>query len=143
MADEQAERNKQLVRRYFEAIDSGRGPDVLDEFVAGDFVNHTPPPGIGPDLAGLKEAFRIFAEASPGEHTVEDQVAEGDKVATRISARGTHTGNLFGIEATGREFAATGIVIHRIRDGMIVERWSEMDMAGVFAQIGQPPAAAG
>jgi predicted ester cyclase len=132
-----AERHKDLIRRYFEAIDAHPDdPDILDEFVAEDFVDHDPSPGCTPDLEGLKKAYRVFAEASPGTHAIEDMVAEGDRVVTRISAHGRHTGNLFGMEATGREFATTGIAVHRIRDGKIVEHWSEIDMAGVMTQIG-------
>ena len=134
---DEAERNKDLIRRYFEAIDAHPdNPDTLDEFVAEDFVDHDPNPGCTPDLDGLKQAYKVFAGASPGTHAIEDVVGEDDKVVTRISARGTHTGNLFGMEATGREFATTGIAIHRIRDGKIVEHWSEIDMAGVMMQIG-------
>ncbi len=63
-------------------------------------------------------------------------VAEGDKVVVRVSARGTHSGDLFGIPASGREFTSTGIAILRIDNDKIVEHWSEVDMMGALVQIG-------
>ena len=92
-----AEENKALIRRYYEEIDKAarekRDASVLDEFLAPDYVNHNPPPGFTPDLEGLKQASNHFLAAAPdGYHVVEDMIAEGDKVMTRLSAYGTHTG---------------------------------------------------
>jgi predicted ester cyclase len=138
------EDNKALIQRYFEEFDAaaqdGRGASVLDEFVAPNFVDHSPSPGFTPDLEGLKQAYNHFLAASPdGYHIVEDMIAEGDKVMTRVSAYGTQTGELFGIPPTGKQIRMTGIAVHRIANGKIVERWSELDNLGVMQQLGVVP----
>jgi predicted ester cyclase len=136
--------NKDLVRRYFEAIDARRDASVLEEYVGRGFVDHSPSPGFTPDFDGLAGAFLLFLEATPdGRHEIEDMLAEGDRVATRVTAVGTHTGELFGIPPTNREFRTTSIVIHRIAEGKIVERWAEIDMMGSLIQLGvlAPPGA--
>ena len=138
------EENKALMRRYYEQIDKAakdkRGPSFLDDFVAPNFVNHNPSPGFTPDLEGLKQAYDHFLAASPdGYHVVEDMIAEGDKVATRLSAHGTQTGELFGIPPTDERFSMTAIAIHLIANGKIVEHWSELDNLGVMQQLGVVP----
>ena len=138
------EDNKALIQRYFEEFDAaaqdGRGASVLDEFVAPNFVDHSPSPGFTPDLEGLKQAYEHFLAASPdGYHIVEDMIAEGDKVMTRVSAYGTQTGELFGIPPTGKQLRMTGIAVHRIANGKIVEHWSELDNLGVMQQLGVVP----
>ena len=138
------EENKALMRRYYEQIDKAtkdkRGPSFLDDFVAPNFVNHNPSPGFTPDLEGLKQAYDHFLAASPdGYHVVEDMIAEGDKVVTRLSAHGTQTGELFGIPPTDERFSTTAIAIHRIANGKIVEHWSELYNLGVMQQLGVVP----
>ena len=135
-----AEENKALVRRYFEEIDEQRDVSVLDEFVVPDFIDHNPSPGFAPDLEGLKQSFLHFLAATPdGYHVVEDMIAEGDKVVTRVSAYGTQTGELFGIPPTGNQMRVTGIAVHRIADGKIVEHWNEIDNLGAMQQLGVVP----
>src|SRR3954471_8568702 len=89
------EANKALVRRFYEAIDRG-DLAAMDELVAEDYIDHSPPPfpGLAPGREGLKQAFRMFWEATPGHHRIEDQIAEGDKVVTRMTAYGKHEGDL-------------------------------------------------
>jgi predicted ester cyclase len=137
-----AEENKALIRRYFEEIDARRDASVLDEFVAPDFVDHNPSPGFTPDLEGLKQSFVHFLSATPdGYHIVEDMIAEGDKVMSRISAYGTQTGELFGIPPTGKQIRTTGIAVHRIANSKIVEHWNEIDNLGTMQQLGVVPPA--
>ena len=137
-----AEENKAVVRRYFEEIDAKRDASVLDEFVAPDFVDHNPSPGFTPDLEGLIQSFNHFLAATPdGYHIVEDMIAEGDKVMTRISAYGTQTGELFSIPPTDKQIRVTGIAIHRIANGKIVEHWNEIDNLGAMQQLGVVPPA--
>jgi predicted ester cyclase len=136
-----AEENKALIRRYYEEIDAAakdeRGASVLDEFIASNFLNHDPSPGFTPDLEGLKQAYNHFLAANPdGYHVVEDMIAEGDKVMTRLSAYGTQTGELFGIPPTGKQVSMTAIAIHRVANGKIVEHWSELDNLGMMQQLG-------
>lgn len=77
-----------------------------------------------------------FVAGAPGYHIVEDLIAEGDKVAGRITAYGKHEGDLFGIPATGKEIWVTGMAIWRIADGKIVEHWHETDQLGLLQQLG-------
>ncbi len=139
------EDNKALIRRYFEEIDAAaqdeRGASDLDKFVAADFVDHNPSPGFTPDWEGLKQAFNHFLAANPdGYHVIEDVIAGGDKVMTRVSAYGTHTGELFGIAPTGKQIRMTGIAVHRITNGKIAEHWSELDNLGLMQQLDVVPA---
>ena len=132
------EDNKALIRRFFAEIDRGNLA-AMDDLVAADYVDHNPPPfpGLGTGREGLKQAFSIFWEATPGTHAIQDQVAEGDKVVTRLAASGKHERDLpGGITATGQDLFTTAIAIHRIQDGKIVEHWSNRDDLGLLAQFG-------
>jgi len=99
-----AEENKRLVQRFYEEIDKGN-LDVIDELVAADYVDHNPPPfpGLPPGREGVRQAFKIFWEATPGHHNIEDQIAEGDKVVTRLTSYGKHEGDLPGAPRTRSE----------------------------------------
>ena len=134
------EENKALVRRFYEEIDKGN-LDAMDELVVEDYIDHSPPP-FPTTLSGrerLRRDFKIFAEATPGYHHIEDQIAEGDKVVTRLTSYGKHEGDLPGAPRTGNEMKMTSITIHRIAGGRIVEKWSEKDMIALLQQIGVMP----
>ncbi|MFE2432015.1 ester cyclase [Streptomyces sp. NPDC059373] len=130
------EENKKLVRRFYKEIDEGN-LDAMDELVAEDYLDHSPPPfpGFAPGRKGLKEAFRLFWAATPGTHEIEDQVAEGDKVVTRLTCRGVQSGDLPGIPATGHEIVMTATVVHRIADGRLAEKWSDKDVLSMLQQL--------
>ena len=132
-----SEENKRLVRRFYEEIDKGN-VDVIDELVAENYRDHNPPPfpGLAEGREGVKQAFKIFWEATPGHHHIEDQIAEGDKVVTRLSSYGKHEGDLPGAPRTGNDLKMTSITIHRIADGKLVEKWAEKDVIGFLKQIG-------
>lgn len=134
------EENKALVRRFYDEIDKGNLA-AMDELVAEDYVDHSPPPfpGLAPGRAGLKQAFEIFWEATPGSHAIEDQVAEGDRVVTRLRARGVHEGDLPGISKTGNTLEMTATVIHRVENGKLAEKWSNKDDLGFMQQLGVIP----
>lgn len=137
-----SEENKALIRRYFEAIDATcqtGNADLIDEYLAPDFVEHNPFPGYPPTRDGWKQVFLMLDAATPGYHVVEDLVAEGDKVVGRITAYGTHVGELFGIPATGKQIRLSAIAIWRIRDGQIIEHWHEADTLGLMQQLGVAP----
>src|SRR5947199_2373542 len=129
--------NKGLIRRFYEEIDKGN-LEAMDELVAEGYINHSPPPfpGLAPGREGLKQAFRIFWEATPGRHQIEDQIAEGDRVVTRLTAYGNHEGDLPGAPRTGNELKMTATVIHRIESGKLVEKWSDKDALSFLQQIG-------
>ena len=87
----------------------------------------------------MKQTAELFRVATPGRHEIRMQVAEGDLVVSHIVGRGTHEGELFGIPPTRKEVETDGIVIHRVRDGKIVEYWSVVDVAKVLQQVGAMP----
>src|SRR4051794_35430025 len=104
------EENKALVRRFYEEIDKGN-INILDELVAENYIDHSPPPfpGLASGREGVKQAFRIFQQATPGYHLIEQQIAEGDKVMTRLTSYGKHEGDLRGAPRTGNEMKMTSI----------------------------------
>lgn len=135
-----AESNKALVRRFYEEIDKGN-IGVLDELIADNYIDHNPPPfpGLAEGREGLKQAFRIFQHATPGYHRIEDQIAEDDRVVTRLTSIGKHEGDLPGAPRTGNDLKMTSITIHRVVNGKLVEKWSEKDVMGFLQQIGVMP----
>jgi predicted ester cyclase len=139
-----AEESKDLIQRYIQAVDDNQTSDwsLVDEYIAEDFVAHNPPaPGVSLDREGMKQAAEIFRVATPGRHEIRMQVAEGDLVVSHIVGRGVHEGELFGVPPTNKEVETEGIVIHRVRDGKIVEYWSVVDVASVLQQVGALPGA--
>ena len=132
-----SEENKALARRSWESVDN---PESLDEVYAPDVVWHNP----DQEVRGIEEARRfiaMFKTAFPDmSATVEDVVAEGDKVVTRVTLRGTHQGEVeeFG-PPTGRRGEAQGITIHRLEDGKIVEEWNSYDNLSLMQQLGLVP----
>ncbi len=140
------EDNKAIELRFFEEVVNKGNLAVIDEIVAANFVQHDAPPGITADREGMKQFFATHHSAFPDFHsTLEDMFAEGDKVVQRFTARGTHKGEWMGIAPTGKQMTASGIAIHRITGGKIVEGWTSMDMLGVMVQLGvvPPPGQAG
>jgi steroid delta-isomerase-like uncharacterized protein len=141
-----SEENKAIARRVVEEAFARGNVDVLDEIVDPSYVGHDPasPEDVrGPD--GVKQVIQMYRAAYPDlSITVEDQIAEGNEVATRWSARGTHQGELFGIPPTGKETRVTGITIDRIERGKIVESYDNWDTFGLMQQLGavEAPAAA-
>jgi steroid delta-isomerase-like uncharacterized protein len=138
----QAQRNKDTAQAVFAVWNSGE-LDGLDDLVAPDVVHHDPYDPHGADgLAGMKKTIALNRGAFPDiEITVEDQIAEGDRVATRWSASMTHEGELMGAPPSGRQASITGITIDRFEDGKIVEAWRNMDTLGLLTGIGALPAA--
>jgi steroid delta-isomerase-like uncharacterized protein len=124
-----SDENRALIRRFYQEIDKGN-IEAMDELVAEDYINHDPPPfpGLKPGWAGLKQAFQMFWKATPGRHVIEDQIAEGDRVVTRLRAIGRHEGELAGIPASGNDLDVKAVAIHRIENGKIAEHWSAVDL---------------
>ncbi len=131
------EANKAIIRRFVEEVQNRGDLTVLDEIAAPDYVNHTAPPGVPADREGLKQLTAMFRRAFPdGRMAIEDLVAEGDRVVTRKTFRGTHGGELMGIPPTGRAVAIQLIDIVRLADGKAVESWSAADDLGLLQQLG-------
>ncbi len=133
--------NKALARRWFEDGFNAHNLAIMDELFAPDFVEHTPygPPTQGREVAkqGIGGAFAAMPDLRL---TVEDVIAEGDKVTVRFVTTGTQTGDLMGIPATGKAVTTTTIEILRFEDGKIAENWMESDTLGMMQQLGVIPA---
>jgi steroid delta-isomerase-like uncharacterized protein len=132
-----SEENKALARRAWELADN---PDILEEVYAPDVVWHEP----DQEIRGLEQAKKFvsaYKTAFPDmKITVEDVIAEGDKVVSRVTLRGTHQGETeeFG-PPTGRQFEGGGITISRIEGGKIVEDWDSYDNLSTLQQLGLAP----
>ena len=126
-----AEENKAVVRRFLEGIFSQGNPDVVDELADPDFVVHDPSSEAGDvDAQGVKESIAWSHNAFPELRvTIEDQVAEGDKVATRWRVSGTHQGEMMGAAPTGNQVTFAGTQTDYLSGGKIVESWSNWDTA--------------
>lgn len=132
--------NKAIIRRYYEELWNEGALEVADDVIAADCVIHDPVnPGMrGPE--GVKELVASYRDAFPdARFSMEDQIAKGDKVVTRWSARAAHKGELNGIPPTGEQVSVTGVDIHRLANGKIEEAWSHWDTLGLMQQIGAIP----
>ena len=137
------EDNKTIIRTYVETIWNQQQIDRADELVAPDFLDHAALPGQAPGLAGAKQKWAMYQTGIPDLHvTIEDLVAEGDKVAARRSYEGTHQGELLGIPATGKRVQIGGISIFRLAGGKITEHWEQIDGLALMQQLGVFPAPA-
>ena len=136
--------NKAIARRLLEEAFNSGNLDVVDELVSPEFVNHDaalPEPTRG--IEGTKANIGMYRDAFPDLRlTIEQQVAEGEYVTTRWTARGTHQGELFGMTATGKQATVTGITIDQIVNGRFVESRTNWDTLGLLQQLGVVPALA-
>jgi steroid delta-isomerase-like uncharacterized protein len=133
-----------VVRRFATEVITQGQMDLAAQFVSEDVVEQVPFPGQGPGLEGLKDTLRGMRAAFPDlNFSIEEQVSEGDKVASRFEWTGTHHGEFLGVPATGRQVRVWGIVIDRFEEGRIKETRIIMDIVGLMAQLGvfPPPGA--
>jgi len=134
--------NKATVRRFLEEAFGQGKPEVVDEVLDPDFVCHDPNSETG-EIRGadtVKGEVGYFHNAFPDfRWTVEDQLAEGDKVTTRYTLSGTHEGEFFGVPASGRRVEVSGINIDRFEGGKLVEEWASYDLLGAMRQLGAFP----
>jgi steroid delta-isomerase-like uncharacterized protein len=135
-----SEENKALVQRFVEEAFNKGNLDVADEVYASDFVSHE---SAGPSERSpeyVKQFVGMYRGAFPDGHTtVEDVIAEGDKVAYRWTFRGTHRGELLGIPPTDNQVTITGITLDRVSGGKIEEEWNHFDQLGILQQLGAAP----
>ena len=135
-----AEDNKALVRRFVDEVQSGGNTELIDEICSAEFVNHSASPSLPADREGIKILTTMFKGAFPDSYfTVEDMIAEGDKVVTRKTFHGTHEGEFMGIPPSGRTVTVSLIDVVRISDGLAVEHWSVGDNLGMMQQLGVIP----
>jgi steroid delta-isomerase-like uncharacterized protein len=134
------EDNKALVRRFVDEVQSKGNTDLIDEICSAEFVNHSAPQGLPADREGIKILTAMFKGAFPDSYfSVEDMIAEGDKVVTRKTFHGTHEGEFMGIPPSGRPVNVSLIDVVRISDGRVVEHWSVGDNLGMMQQLGVIP----
>jgi steroid delta-isomerase-like uncharacterized protein len=134
--------NQALATRFFDEVCNGRKLNVADEIFTPAHQHHDPAnPGIGTGPEGMKQLVSIYQTAFPDAHWHVDEMLEaGDRVITRWTGTGTHRGDLAGMPPTGRTATVTGVWIHRIEGGRIVESWDVWDALGLFTQLGAVPA---
>jgi steroid delta-isomerase-like uncharacterized protein len=135
------EANKAVLEKFNQAMgefwQSGNA-EVFDAVMAADCVIHQP--GLPPNLAGFKQVLPAFRSAFPDFKVLEfDMVAEGDKIADRVTWTATHKGELMGIPATGKTITMREAHIRRFANGKIVEHWGEWDQMGLMQQLGVIP----
>jgi predicted ester cyclase len=135
-----SEQNKAIVRRLLEEPWKG-DLRVVDELIDRTYVGYdpsTPEPLRGPD--GFKENVATYRAAySDARITVDDQIAEGDKVATRWTGRGKHDGDLMGIAPTGKQVTVSGLTLSRLANGKVIEEYTNWDTFGMMQQLGAVP----
>ena len=131
-----AHESKVLVRRFIDEVFVKGNADAVDKLVTHDFTPHSwgeMPSGIEP----LKNAVkRVHAGLSDVSMKIEDVIAEDEKVAVRLTARGRHVGDFMGVAASGRDYTISETHIFHLRDGKISEHWRDADMLGLMRQLG-------
>ena len=135
-----AEEMKALSRRFVEEGWNQGNLAVFDEGNAPQYVDHGAAPGQGPGAEGYKQAVQMTRAGFPDLHiTIEDMIAEGDRVVTRWTARGTHQGEYMGIPPTGKSVEIGGVNIGRVENGKFVENWAYSDQLVLMQQLGVIP----
>ena len=142
--------NTASATRFLEEVMNWGNLSVIDELSAPNFVDHSAPPGISPTNEGFKAFVAMFRSAFPDLHyTLEESIAEGDRVAQRTTAHGTMKGDFQGMPASGKSATWSEIHITRFENGKAAEHWGVVDQLGMLVQLGfaqapgQPVAAAG
>ncbi len=139
-----AEDNKAVMRRWTAEGINNRNISIVDEMFSPDYVNHDPLPGMAGDREGFKRGLTMLFGAFPDLRVAdEDLIAEGDRVVSRGTFRGTHLGPFAGIAPTGKPVVFQGIGIFRIVDGKVTDRWARLDTFSLMQQLGAIPVPAG
>ena len=129
--------NKEIVRRYIEQVVNTGNLDALHEFVAQDYIDHNAPSGSSQGIEEAKRHLEAVHHVYGDFHVaIEDQIAEGDTVVTRVSATAIHQNEWSGLRPSGRRITLTGIHIDKVIDGKIVEHWAEADLLSALIQMG-------
>ena len=134
------EENKALIRRLYDEVFAKWNLGVIDELVGSEFVGHEMPPGTPRGPAGFKQFYNSLRLAFPDlRYTVDDVIAEGDRVVVRWTWQCTHQGDFMGVAATGKRATVSGMAIYRVAGGQCVERWVELGLLGLLQQLGAVP----
>lgn len=137
------DQNKAIAKRFIQEVFVEADERAADELTSPAFVPHSWP-GVEPGVESLKGAQRrVSAGLEDARMTIEDVIAEGDKVAVRLTSHGRHAGEIMGMPASGKEYDISEIHIFRIEDGRVAEHWRDADMLGMLRQLGALPEPAG
>lgn len=135
--------NKALIERYFDEVRNAHQGNVVEQVFSSDVTVHVDTPHGEETIRGvpaIRQTVQEYATALPDlRFTIEDQIAEGEKVVVRWRAEGTHRGELQGVAATGKRVSFAGVDIFRVANGRIAEGWSSYDRLGILQQIGAMP----
>jgi predicted ester cyclase len=135
------EENKARVRRFSEEVFKKKNLTAIDDFYAPNIIDHSLPPGVPGGIEGQRQTIAMLLTAFPDLRlTVEDIIAEGDKIVVRMTFRGTHQGAFVDIPPSGKQVTVTEIAILRIANGKAVEQWTNVDELGLMQQLGATPA---
>ena len=137
--------NKAILKRFWEEIFNEGNASVVDELVAKDYLNHDSDPGRGAWKRGAEAVCLLAAQRLPGflHFTVQKTVAAEDTVVTRWQAMGDHGGEFMGVPPTGKRVSVTGMAMHRVDNGKVVEAWNNWDGLGMLTQLGVLPGPGG
>lgn len=131
-----SQENRELVRKWFEAL-SRHDVDVVADMVAGDFIHNS---STNQDRDGVRAELDYWFSAFPDASvSVEDLIAEADRVVARVTSSGTHGGEFMGSPATGKRISVQEVDIFRIENGKIAEAWAAVDFFGMLTQLGLLP----
>jgi ketosteroid isomerase-like protein len=132
-----------IVRKFFEVGPSKGDLTAADALLHPEFSLHTPLPTPGPGIEEMNNVITTCRAAFHGLYvTIDDIMADGDKVIARFTARGTHNGDFMGVSPTGKAITLTAIEIFRLREGKIAELWGEVNLMGLMQQLGMAPGSA-
>ena len=138
-----SEQNKALVRRVVEELVNKGNFSLLDELVDSDYTYYEPTVGEIQGRDGYRSLVSMYRSAFPDVTlTINEQIAEGDKVVTHWTARGTHQGELMGVQPTGKQVTVQGVVISRIENGKLMQDFESYDVHGMMRQLGVAQATA-
>jgi steroid delta-isomerase-like uncharacterized protein len=131
-----------LNERFYEEVFRRRNVNAIDDLLTDDFVEHTPAPGQDTGRQGAKDFIGAMLQAFPDlDFQIEEQIAQGDTVATVSRMQGTHREDFMGIPATGKKVSVEVMDMGRVREGQFCDHWGLADMGGLMAQLGVAPVA--
>jgi predicted ester cyclase len=137
--DGSPDENKQIVRRLLEEGVGKGSEDVISELVAPDAVSYNPLPGQAQGAQGIIERVGRLGAGFDYNLSIQELIAEGDRVATLNTIKGTHTGEFLGVPATNNDVKMDDMSVMRVSGGKVVEWWDELDIASLLQQVGAIP----
>lgn len=131
------EQNKQICLTFLDEVHNKHNLKAINDYVSKDVVSHDPMPNQKAGTEGVKETMELFRSAFPDKHiTINDSMAEHDKVMVKLTCFGTHKGDFMGMPATNNPIAYEEVLIFRMKDGKIVEHWAVADAMALLQQLG-------